>query len=181
MSKIQYRELKAEEIDLPLFSAFRRRQVVTDCYRRKEDDSGWVIREDPFVDEWSAEDYAFLVECLKNTVCTGGLVYGAFYENRLKGFVSVEAELFGTKKEYLDLTSIHVSEDMRGRRIGAALFHYAAKWAKEHGGIKLYISSHSAVETQAFYEAMGCVDAAEKNKMHVEREPYDRQLEYVLS
>ncbi|MCI8896985.1 MAG: hypothetical protein HFI61_04170, partial [Lachnospiraceae bacterium] len=35
-----------------------------------------------------------------------------------------------------------------------------------------------AVETQAFYRAMGCVEAQEYNKEHVEKEPYDCQLEY---
>ena len=43
-----------------------------------------------------------------------------------------------------------------------------------------YISSHSALESQAFYAAMGCVDAVETNRQHVEAEPFDRQLEYVL-
>ena len=45
---------------------------------------------------------------------------------------------------------------------------------------KLYISGHSAVETQAFYKAMGCVEAKEYNQKHVELEPYDCQLEYQI-
>ena len=56
----------------------------------------------------------------------------------------------------------------------------AALWAKAQGGKKLYISSHSAVETQRFYQAMGCVDAKELLEEHVAREPLDRQLELVL-
>lgn len=88
--------------------------------------------------------------------------------------------MFGTGREYLDLTSIHVSEDMRGCGIGKELFRHAAEWAVEHGAKKLYISSHSAVETQAFYAAMGCVDALELNEEHVNAEPCDRQLEYIL-
>ena len=69
----------------------------------------------------------------------------------LKGFVSVEASLFGGSQKYLDLTSIHVSEDMRGTGIGRELFLSAKKWAKGKGAAKLYISAHSSVETQAFY------------------------------
>jgi predicted N-acetyltransferase YhbS len=38
----------------------------------------------------------------------------------LKGFSSVEPDLFGKNKEYLDLSSMHVSEDMRGKGIGKA-------------------------------------------------------------
>ena len=69
---------------------------------------------------------------------------------------------------------------MRRNGIGKALFLAASEWAKKQGAKKLYISSHSAIETQRFYRSMGCVDAAEYNQKHVEAEPYDCQLEYVL-
>lgn len=173
-----FRKLKEDEINIELFSDFKRHQIVTNCWRRVE--GAWVVKSDPFVDEWSAKDYAFLIECLKNTVRTGGVVYGAFWEERLKGFVSVEAELFGSGKQYADLTSIHVSEEMRGNGIGKRLFSLAADWGKEHGAKKLYISAHSAVETQAFYRGIGCVEAKEYCRAHVEQEPYDCQMEYRL-
>lgn len=116
-----------------------------------------MVKPDTFVDDWSAEDYAFLVKCLKNTVHTGGIVYGAFWDGCLKGFTSVEGELFGSEKQYADLTCIHVSEEMRGSGIGKKLFSLAADWAREHGAKKLYISAHPAVETQAFYRVRGCM------------------------
>lgn len=174
---VQYRQLEADEICRGLFGQFIRHQKVTKCRRREAGE--WVVREDPFIDDWSEEDYRTLVSCLKNTVDTGGFVYAAFYKDALKGFVSVESELFGGN-QYLDLSSIHVSEDMRGRGIGRHLFMAAAEWAGRKGARKLYISSHSAVETQAFYQAMGCVEAQEYDQEHVEREPYDCQLEYKL-
>ncbi len=139
-----------------------------------------MIRPDPFVDDWSREDYRFLLECLKNTVRTGGVVIGAFLQERLKGFASVEAERLGTMCQYADLTSLHVSEELRGRGIGKALFSLAAAWAEGHGAEKLYISAHSAAETQAFYRGLGCVEAQEYQQKHVEQEPYDCQLEYRL-
>jgi len=52
----------------------------------------------------------------------GGFVYAAFGNCTLKDFVSVEPELFGGEHAYLDLSSIHVSEDMRDKGIGTALF-----------------------------------------------------------
>lgn len=173
-----YRILSEEEITRPLFSAFNRRQVVGDCLRRENGE--WVVRPDPFIDDWSEADYAFLVRCLRNTVRTGGFVCGAFLDGELKGFVSVEAAPFGSENQYLDLTSIHVSADCRGHGAGRELFARAADWARGRGAKKLYISSHSAVESQAFYRVMGCVDAAEVNAAHVEKEPFDRRLEYVL-
>ena len=104
-------------------------------------------------------------------------MYAAFSGRSLKGFASVEAGLFGSRHQYLDLTSLHVSEDLRGSGIGTALFCAAKEWARKHGAEKLYISAHSAVETQAFYQRMGCVDAKEIQKEHTDAEPFDRQLE----
>ena len=126
------------------------------------------------------EEFQTLVSCLQNTIRTGGFVYGAFYEGNLKGFTSVESELFGGAQQYLDLSCIHVSEDMRGKGIGETLFAAAKDWAKKHGARKLYISGHSAVETQAFYKKMGCVETELYNEAHVEKEPCDCQLECRL-
>ncbi len=175
---ICYRTLSSEEICPELFRGFVRRQVVTKCWRKENEK--WVIRDDPFIDDWTEEDYHILVKCLQNTVQTGGFVYGAFKGHLLKGFVSVEPTLFEETQGYLDLSSIHVSEDLRGKAIGQVLFHAARDWAKKKGGRKLYISAHSAVETQAFYKAMGCVEAQVYNQRHVELEPYDCQLECAL-
>ena len=54
------------------------------------------------------------------------------------------------------------------------------EWAKQKGAKKLYISAHSAVESQAFYKSMVCVEAEVYNQKHVEDEPYDCQLECGL-
>ena len=175
---VQYRQLKSEELSAELFNGFNRHQIVTDCYRREN--GRWVVRSAPFTDDWSEADYQYLRECLRETLNGGGAVFGAFSDGMLKGFASVEGKPMGSRKQYLDLTSLHVSEDMRGHGIGKQLFSSACRWAKEHGAEKLYISSHSAVETQAFYETVGCVDAEEPDKEHVSREPFDRQLECSL-
>lgn len=175
---IQYRKLDINEIELPLFHSFQRRQVVTDCWRKE--DGKWVVKSAPFIDDWGEKEYEILVSCLKNTVATGGLVYGAFADGELKGFVSVEGTPMGSELQYMDLSSIHVSEDMRGQGIGRELFSAARRFAREKKAKKLYISAHSAVESQAFYKAMGCVEAEEYNAEHVEKEPYDCQLECGL-
>lgn len=173
-----YRTLTENEIDRDLFSHFARHQVVTKCWRRES--GKWVIRDNPFVDEWTEEDYQALIAELQETIRRGGFVYAAFCDGQLKGFASVAGELFGTSRQYLDLTNIHVSEDQRKRGMGRALFAAAKTWAKEHAAKKLYISAHSAVESQAFYRSMGCVEAQEYSREHVEKEPWDCQLECVL-
>lgn len=154
---LEYRAIAANELSLDLFKDFIRHQVVTDCWRRV--DGKWDIQADPFIDDWSAEDYAFLVKCLKNTLATKGFIFGVFENKKLKGFVSVEGEFIGDEHQYCDLSSLHVSEELRNRGIGRWLFVAAKQWANQHGAKKLYISAHSAVETQAFYRGLGCVDA----------------------
>ena len=176
--KIEYRAVCENEICRELFRGFVRHQQVTKCWRKEN--GQWLIKDIAFTDDWSEKDYETLVTCLKHTVSTGGFVYAAFEKGVLKGFTSVEPELFGGEQKYLDLSCIHVSEDMRGRGIGKALFLAAKDWARQHGGRKLYISAHSAVESQAFYKAMGCVEAQEYNRKHVEEEPCDCQLECEL-
>lgn len=175
---IDYRILQEKEINRRLFQSFIRHQVVDQCLRREN--GVWVVRSDPFTDDWTEADYQTLVRCLRNTVRTGGLVLGAFSGGALKGFASVENSFFGGENRYFDLSSLHVSEDMRRNGIGKELFMAAAAWAREKGAKKLYISSHSAIESQAFYRSMGCVEAVEYNQKHVEAEPFDCQIEYVL-
>jgi len=175
---MEYRELKYAEITRELFVRFERHQTVTHCWRKIN--GSWQIQNIPFIDQWSEDEYCELVECLKNTLSTGGVVYGAFASEILKGFSSVESKTFGENFEYLDLSSIHVSEDMRGKGIGKELFRLTAGWARANGGKKLYISAHSSVESQAFYKAMACTEAKEYNTEHVEKEPCDCQLEFCL-
>lgn len=175
---MKYRSLQEHEINRELFRDFIRRQVVTKCWRKE--DGEWIIKDAPFIDDWTEQDYEVLIQCLKRTVRTGGLVYGAFYEEKLKGFDAVLPEIFGGENKYIDLAAIHVSQDMRGTGIGTVLFKEAKRWAKEKGAEKLYISAHSAVESQAFYKHMGCVEAKWYKKAHVEEEPFDCQLEVKL-
>ena len=173
-----YRRLREEELSRALFAGFERRQAVTRCWRREA--GAWVIRDAPFIDDWDEGDYALLLDCLRATLRGGGVVIGAFHKGVLKGFASVEGSPWGSSDQYRDLTSLHVSADMRGQGMGKRLLALAADWAKGQGAQKLYISAHSAVETQAFYRAQGCVEAREYNPEHVRQEPFDCQMELPL-
>lgn len=178
ITRKSYKVLTENEISLELFQYFLRHQIVTNCWRRNN--GKWTVRYAPFIDDWTEENYLELVAALRETVHSGGLVYSAFCDRQLKGFASVTSEFFGTSKQYLDLTNIYVSEDKRNCGIGKNLFTFAKIWAKEHGAKKLYISAHSAVESQKFYKSLGCVEAKEYSQEHVEKEPFDCQLECVL-
>lgn len=176
---LTYKLLISEEIEPELFDSFHRYQKVEKCWRKV--DGEWLLKEIPFVEEWGQKEITFLVKCLKNTVAEGGKVTGAFEDEKLVGFASVENELIGSKKQYIELSCIHTSYEHRGMGIGRNLFWHACIRARELGGVKLYISSHSSQETQAFYKAMGCVEAEEYQEKSVEEEPYDCQLECVLT
>ena len=103
---MEYREIAPGELDRALFRHFERRQEVTKCRRREN--GVWVVRDAPFIDDWSEADYAFLVQCLQNTLATGGVVLGAFADGALKGFASVESAPLGKAGDYRDLTCLHV-------------------------------------------------------------------------
>ena len=175
---MEYKELEVVNIDKELFIHFKRHQVVTKCLRKIENQ--WYIKDVKFTEDWDAKNYSKLVTCLKRTITKGGVVFGVFIDGKLKGFSSVEVDFFGKNNEYLELSSIHVSEDMRSKGIGKELFQLSKTWAKQHGAYKLYISAHSSIESQSFYRAMGCVEALEYDERHDSVDPYDCQLECVL-
>ena len=118
---MEYREIAPGELDRALFRHFERRQEVTKCRRREN--GVWVVRDAPFIDDWSEADYAFLVQCLQNTLATGGVVLGAFADGALKGFASVESAPLGKAGDYRDLTCLHVSAELRGQRHRAGAFY----------------------------------------------------------
>lgn len=178
MNNIIYRELKIEELNTNLFSKFNRYQDVKKCWRKI--DGEWILKDIAFVESWDEKEYEFLVECLINTINTGGSVYAAFKDNHLVGFASLENEKLGTENQYLQLSSIHNSYEVRGFGIGRKLFNIMIEEAKKRGAKKLYISAHSSEETRAFYGKLGCVEAEEYNEKLVELEPCDCQLEYKI-
>lgn len=175
---MNYRFVAVGELTPELFSGFIRRQAVDKCVRREQ--GKWVIKSHPFVDDWTENDYAVLIAKLKRIMCGGGFVLAAFDGDVLKAFSAVDGNLFGRDNMYADLAEFYVSEDYRRQGVGSRLFAMTADAARSLGAKKLYISAHSAVETQAFYKSMGCVLAEQCDEAHVLNEPCDVQLEYVL-
>jgi ribosomal protein S18 acetylase RimI-like enzyme len=178
MQSIIYKELKENEINISLFSSFNRYQEVKKCWRKE--DGEWILKDMVFTEQWGPEEFKSLVEGLHDTLKSGGAVIGAFSNDVLVGFASIENEFFGSKKEYLELSSLHTSYESRGMGIGKTLFSLMCRKAKEMGAQKLYISTQSSQETQAFYKAVGCVEAVEYNYILVEKEPFDCHLEFSL-
>ncbi len=175
---MELRLLSQEELTPALFAVFDRFQKVEQCWRKI--DGRWVIRDIAFLEQWGEADHRELCGFLRNTLLTGGAVWGLFSAEGLKGFCAVEKELLGSKKQYADLSQLYISADQRGKGYGRLLFQKAAETGRRFGAEKLYISAHSSVESQAFYKNLGCVEAKEYDAHHVKREPCDCQLEYAL-
>ncbi len=175
---IIYRALTLDDLSPALLRDFRRHQVVTKCLRRI--DGQWKALDIPFVDDWDESNRARKLREIEACIRGGDLALGALIGGELKGLSLVLRQPLGSRGQYRVLDSFHVSEEYRRHGIGRQLFLRSADWAKAMGGEKLYISAHSAVESQAFYRAMGCVDTVEPDPAHVAEEPCDCQLEYVL-
>ena len=121
-----------------------------------------------------------VVTGLANCIDQGGVAIGAFSDNDIIGFASIQNGLFGINGDYLQLEMLHVSYEYRNKGIGKSLFHIICAEAKTFGARKLYISAHPSAETQAFYKAIGCIEAVEINKKLFDEEPFDCHLEYCL-
>ncbi len=175
---IVYRKLAAEELSPELLKDFRRFQRVKRCWRKEE--GQWLLKDIAFIDDWDQEDHRRVCGQLQGGLASGGCAWGAFQAGSLKGFASVDGRLIGSRGQYAVLAEMHVSDELRGRGLGRQLFARAAEEARSLGAEKLYISAMSAEESQAFYRAMGCVEAQEYDPPHVEKEPCDVQMEYLL-
>lgn len=99
----------------------------------------------------------------------------------LVGFTVVDCDAMGRNGDYLEMTQLQVAADFRGQGIGRQLFQDGAKWARSRDASRLFLSTHPAIETQRFYEAVGCVDATETLVKHGDPEPVDRPMEVSLS
>ncbi len=173
---VEYRNVKPEELTPALFAGFQRRQEVSRVWRKTE--GSWAICQAPrVIENWDEAQTEFICWCLRGTLDGGGMAAGAFLDGKLKGIVAVNAEPLGSRGQYREVPFLQVSRECRSQGIGRSLFGMAKGFARALGGEKLYLSSQPAVESQAFYKAMGCVEAEEYSPVHVEQNPNDCQIE----
>jgi len=174
------KELTLDDLYPDLLQHFNRYQEVKRCVRMENDK--WVLKNVPFLEQWDETLKREIVHVdFTNCLNSGGIVWGVFNEkDEMIAFACLLSKFFGSENQYLQLTQLHTSNEYRGNGIGKALFKMSADTARVLGAKKLYLSTHSAEESQKFYEKMGCVDAQEINKKLAELEPYDRQMEFLL-
>ncbi|WLR47473.1 GNAT family N-acetyltransferase [Halobacillus litoralis] len=171
-------QLKAVDLDNHMLDSFDRYQktdrvMVFQADTLNEESNG-------FEEDWTVENKRTIVHHFRLVVKNGGAVIAALKERHVHGFAVIEPDTFGEKSTYRELSYIHVSREVRGTGIGRLLFQKAGQVAKASGAEKLYIGAHPSVETQEFYQKMGCVPAQELNSSIYFREPRDIQLEITL-
>ena len=174
------RALVANDLTPDLLKYFNRYQEVNRCWRLEN--NKWVLKDISFTEQWDEELRKEIVAVdFANCLSSGGVVWGTFNDNGLCiAFASLLSEFFGSSGQYLQLMQIHVSHEYRNKGVGKTLFGLCVEKARSLGTKKLYISAHSAEESQCFYKGVGCIDAEEINQRLAEYEPYDRQMEFVL-
>lgn len=175
---VNYKCLEKEDLRPNLLDSFNRYQETNQVWYVEE--KHFQVKADSFIDDWDNAKKVQVIQSLEQCLLAGGVVIGAFVENKLVGFANIEGSLFGRKKEYVELPYIHVSNEYRGLKIGRNLFELACQNAKNLGAKKLYIAAHPSIETQHFYKSVGCTYAVEINLEILAKEPLDIQMEKVL-
>lgn len=156
---------------------FIRHQEVTECWRLIE--GRWQLVPIAFVEEWNHDKLRGESAMLLKAIADGRSAFGAFRDDVLIGFAQL-GERLGSRGQYIELVSFHVSAPYRGQGIGRRLFAALCCQARKCDAEKLYISAHSSRESQAAYRALGCVHAMEISAEHAAQEPFDVQMEYDL-
>lgn len=177
-SGVSFEEIYFYDLSVSMFDHFNRHQEIRWCWRKLN--SNWALENTPGVVEWNKNDIASLVERLRITLGSSGILLGAFIGHYLIGFASIEIESFGTYYEYLLLSNLHVSYEHRRKGVGKKLFHIACRNAKGMGAQKLYISVPPYEETHAFFKSMCCVEATYCNRELMKAEPLCCQMECCL-
>jgi N-acetylglutamate synthase-like GNAT family acetyltransferase len=191
------KELALDDLTDSLLEYFNRYQEVKNFYILENGE--WILKDFQYIQnlndtdkmkkdfksiiDWDSKKKEDVIKTtLTNSIKDGGIVFGVFDEkNHLIAFENILLDRFGSRKQYIELKQIAVSYEYRNKGIGKELFKLCIKKAKEFGVEKIYISTSLPEETQIFYKRMGCKDAEEINKDIMERETYDRQMEYVIN
>lgn len=142
-------------------------------------DGEWQLLPIAFNEDWDVLRLRAEAADILRAIADGLPVVGAFDGEKLVGFAQL-GERLGSRGQYIELVSYHVSAPYRGKGIGRRLFTAICDAARSLGAEKLYISAHSSRESQEVYRTLGCVLAQEVDAMRAANEPCDVQMEYEL-
>ncbi len=174
---ITIRLLTLSDTHPEMLYSFKDRQVITDKWVKIKDHYELAKTNEVF--EWNESKRIWISKYLAQQMESGGFVAGAFCNDRIIGFSSIDGVLEGNQEKYANLTMLFVDNDWKRKGIGRSLFIEMCRCAKEMGADKLFISAIPSFETVAFYFNVGCSDAEQIIEDFVDTEE-DRYLEYDL-
>jgi len=189
MEPIVVRAICADDLHVHMMDAFDRHQEVTHILRKK----GRVKKlRRPRVEDWTSGNKKASVSNFIYHVYFrqyyGGepKVFAAFRGGQVVGFAHwrfiEDLKLKrGKEKDFAILDRLFVSCECRRMGLGRQMFHLCAEAAKAEGAHMLYISTEPAVETQAFYESLGCVRTKIDLGPVMRAPKHDIPLEYSLA
>ena len=152
---------------------FQRYQEVKNVYRLKE--GKMILVYNPYTEDWNL---ARRLQKADDILSGRYVTYCAFEGNCVVGELMLTPQL---NKGRLIIDSFHVSTDYRRRGIGRSLLAAARQEALKRGAHALYASCCSSEETINFYSAMGFRLSSDPIPSCVEDEPYDLQMECMIT
>ena len=188
METIVCRAMTTEDLHVHMMDSFDRTQEITHVYRRRRPLPGYRIAalRKPKIEDWPAEGKEIFIRNwfirsvhMRQLYPGQPLTFGAFSEGQVRGFAFWDMHN-GKAEGYAILYRLFVSKELRRQGLGAQLFLLCAEAAKAAGAQTLYISAEYAVETIAFYRALGCVDAKIDLRREMHSPKTDIPLEYKL-
>lgn len=171
------RELKKEEIEL--LREIDRREVIEEVYYLRD---GKLETEKEFYDvsEFPCIEFEDYIVRLKKDYDSGGVVVGAFKEDKIAGMIAIQNRLRGTQKDTILMDILYVSREYRKYGVGKMLVNYIKKKSKSMGAKRLYVSATPSKNTVDFYLGQGCVLAEDVDAELFEKEPLDIHLHLEL-
>jgi len=173
---MEYRQLAAHETER--MKEINPARFIKRAWRNVNGTMQWI--ELNWLDEEYPDGYENHHNGLKATFEGGGFAIGAFANDCMVGFISVNRDIFGVQFKHVLLDQLFVDNKHQGQGIGKELFRLAVEKAKEWDVDKFYICAGSSEDTLGFYKSLGCVPAAEINKKLAANDVNDLQLEYNL-
>ena len=174
-SMLNYRELTAEEAEL--IKQIDATHFIKNVWRMNDDSKKYELTEINWTDYELPNGLDWHLNRFQEIFLSGGKAFGCFEENKLVGYVTLNAEIFGMHEKYVLLDQLFVSKDYRSRGIGKELITLCKKQAAAFGAEKIFLCAGSAENTIAFYKKIGCQHATEINQELYEEDPRDIQLE----
>lgn len=178
LESLQIVRLNKHNFNKNSLNDFLLKQCVTNCWRKINGE--YKLVPVSYTEEWTLTDCKKTAQKIISELNCGSTALAAVSGSSILGFALLSNFLFGSDKQYIDLAEFYVTEPYRRNGIGKILFEKICLEAKRLGAKKLYISAHSAKESIAAYTKYGCVLAEEPDEEHMNKEPFDLQLEYDL-